>query len=86
MTARFYFGDGRVRMITVAPGGPPRWLIRELPEVRYTFRYFDEKDPASIRGIERVFVRRDYWYPFGFIGPLRDSDYHEDVPDDVTLN
>lgn len=75
----FYFRDGRlewhrvVRWDDEMQRPPGVWLIREYPPHEITAAYV-----TDLHVIERRFRRVDYRYPPGFIGPTRESEYHEE--------
>lgn len=90
MTHRFYRSDGTVEHHEVDrrsmqrfddyvrhedAGLPAVWLVAYIPELRLEALGVDTG--AMLRGIKRAFERRDYGYHPDFIGPHRNSDYHE---------
>lgn len=74
--ARFYFRDGHVETRKVQPcrgEDLPRNYILTVMIAQAVPSLFDPI-PAAVRV---GFERRDYRYPPDFIGPHRQSDYHE---------
>lgn len=76
---RFYFAGGVVERHCADPGEPV-WLLLEKDAFDIAFVAFDRHSTAPYKPLRRIFFRRrDYWYPAGFVGPLRDADYHEEA-------
>jgi hypothetical protein len=77
---RFYYASGRVEFHRVqldAYGcAPMYWKLMDVPELPLAIADADLRRHPSPK--IRVFVARHYGYHPDFIGPHRDSDYHED--------
>lgn len=71
---RFYWKDGRVTRHGVDEIEPPAWRL--FAEAEAAPDWLGIRDFVAPRRVV-IFERRDYGYPDGFIGPRRDSEYHE---------
>lgn len=77
---RFYYRTGRVEIrdvVEINDYPPDFWVTRETHTA--TIEMFGvSMAPPVTRSIKHTFRRYDYNYGVDFIGPHRDSDYHED--------
>lgn len=84
MWRRFYWADGHQDRVNVDDG----WYDNGAPRIWSRFHYedlagkgvtFEQALAGEVQRPHRVvdFHRADYGYPDGFIGPHRNSDYHE---------
>lgn len=73
---RFYQRNA-VEVLRFYTDGRQTWLLPErAPTRELDLKLLAPSSASSYR--TRVFLRRDYGYGEGFIGPHRDSDYHEE--------
>lgn len=75
MMARFYLRGCLTMREVYDDYQPPVFVVAEFSQTEMDFTL---NQPPVAEIFKRPYLRRDYFYPDGFIGPHRDSDYHSE--------